>query len=77
MNGRLAETMIYLADEIYNSDKFTTNLTRQEIADMSAMTKESLIRSLKTLKEEGILICEQDNFEILQKDALIKISKFG
>lgn len=77
MNGRLAETMIYLADEIYNSDKFTTTLSRQDIADMSAMTKESLSRSFKAFKEEGILNCDQDTFEILQKEALIKISKFG
>ena len=77
MNGRLAENIIYLADEIYNADKFTTTLTRQELADMSSMTKESVIRALKGFKDEGILNCENDSFEILQKDALIKISKFG
>lgn len=77
MNGRLAENLIYLADEIYNSDKFRTTLSRQEIADMSSMTKESVIRALKGFKDEGILNCENDSFEILQKDALLKISKFG
>ena len=77
MNGRLAENIIYLADEIYNSDKFVTTLSRQEIADMSSMTKESVIRALKGFKDEGVLSCENDTFEILQKEALLKISKFG
>ncbi|HEY9114293.1 MAG TPA: Crp/Fnr family transcriptional regulator [Bacteroidales bacterium] len=77
MNGRLAETLIYLADDVYNSDKFQTTLSRQDIADMSAMRKESVIRALKGFKEEGILLCENDSFEILQKEALLKISKFG
>lgn len=77
MHGKLADAFLYLADEIYNSDKFKTSLSRQDLADMSAMTKESTIRIMKEFKDEGILAYTTNNFEILNKKALLKISKTG
>lgn len=77
MHGKLAETLLYLANDIYNSDQFETRLTRQDLADMSAMTKESTIRILKEFKEEGIIEFSTTWFNILKKNSLLKISKTG
>ena len=77
MHGKLADTLLYLADEIYNSDKFETSLSRQDLADMSAMTKESAIRIMKEFKDEGILAFNTTHFEILKKQQLEKISRTG
>jgi CRP/FNR family transcriptional regulator len=77
MSGRMAGTLLYLAEDIYESGNFETSLTRQELADMSGMTKESAIRVLKEFKDEGILDCSNNHFEIINKDALRKIYKFG
>jgi len=77
MSGRIADTLIYLADEVYNNAEFTTPLSRIDIANMSAMTKESAIRTLKAFKEGGIIDCKGDYIKILKKDTLINISKKG
>ena len=77
MHGKMADTFLYLADEVYNSDKFETRLSRQDLADMSAMTKESTIRVMKEFKDEGIMNFNTTHFEILNKEALLKISRTG
>ena len=76
-HGKIADTLLYLTDVVYNKDNFDTPLSRQDIADMSAMTKESAIRVLKEFEKEGIISCGANNFEIKNKEALKKISKFG
>ena len=76
-HGKIAETLLYLADAVYNNDSFETPLTRQDFADMSAMTKESAIRVLKEFVNEGIIKCDIHHFEILNKKMLQKISKTG
>ena len=76
-HGKIADTLLYLADVIYNSDTFVTTLSRQDFADMSAMTKESAIRVLKEFIEDGIIKCDIHNFEILNKEMLQRISKTG
>ncbi len=77
MNGRLASTLLYLSNGIYNSDNFDTTLTRQDIADLSSMTKESAIRILKELKTSNIINCTNNHFDILNKEALVNIVENG
>lgn len=69
--------MLYLSNDIYNNDIFDTPLTRQDMADMSAITKDSTIRVLKEFVNEGIIKCNLHHFEILNKELLRKISKTG
>jgi CRP/FNR family transcriptional regulator len=77
MHGKLADTFLYLSNEIYRADNFKTALSRQDLADMSSMTKESAIRVMKEFKDEGIINYNTTHFEILNKDALINISRTG
>jgi len=77
MNGRLANTLMYLSDSIYNSSDFETSLTRQDIADMSSMTKESAIRILKDFKTSGIIECSNNHFHIKNKKTLLNIIENG
>ena len=77
MNGRLADTLLYLSENIYQSPEFTTRLSRSDIANMSCMTNESAIRTLKDFKNDGIIDCKGDYFKILKRDTLLDISKKG
>lgn len=77
MNGRLADTLLYLSNDIYCNNEFTTTLSRLDLANMSSMTKESVIRTLKNFKEDGIIDFKNDSFKILKKDILLDISKKG
>jgi CRP/FNR family transcriptional regulator, polysaccharide utilization system transcription regulator len=77
MPGRIADVLLYLKDKIYESNPFTTTLSRQDLADMSGMSKESSIRILREFKDEGIIQVNGNQFEILNVDQLVKISQTG
>lgn len=77
MPGRIADTVLYLKNEVYNSNPFSTSLSRQELADMSGMTKESFIRGFKELENSNIVRHEGHIIEILNEEDLVKISKNG
>ncbi|MDA3954485.1 MAG: Crp/Fnr family transcriptional regulator [Bacteroidales bacterium] len=77
MHGRLAETLIYLADEIHKSDNFTMVLSRQELGELSGMAKESVVRILKEFSEDKIIDDKCPNIKIINKDKLILIAKMG
>lgn len=77
MHGRIADALLYLAKDIYLSNTFETPLTRQDIADLSAMTKESAIRILKELKDDNIIDFTTSGFTILNEPSLVQISITG
>lgn len=77
MPGKMAEVLLHLSDDVYNSDTFDTSLSRQDLADMSALAKESSIRVLKDFNEEGVISFTGNHFEILDKEKLRKISVNG
>lgn len=75
--GRMADTLVYLSDKVYNSNPFITTLTRQDLADLSGMTKESAIRVLKTFKEDNLIRIDGNHIEIINPAMLETISKNG
>ncbi len=77
MPGRVAEVLLYLANSVFKKDKFTMFLTRQELADMSGMAKESVVRILKDFSDEEIIFSENKQFGILKKEKLIMICENG
>lgn len=77
MPGRVADTLLYLKNDIYKTNPFTIPLTRQDLADMSNMTKESLVRILQQFKASELIKSQGNKFEILDENALLSISKNG
>lgn len=77
MPGRLADALLYLANRVYENHSFCLDLSRQDLADLSSMTKESAIRILKEFKESGILRLEGNHLEILNMEKLVNISLTG
>ncbi len=77
MTGRIANTILYLSERIYNSRNFYTTLSRQDIADLSSVSKESLIRVLKDFKESGIISINGNKIEINSPKTLHNISRVG
>lgn len=75
--GRMADTLIYLSSKVYNSNPFSTNLIRQDLADLSGMTKESAIRVLKTFKEDDLIKIDGNQIEIINLPMLETISRNG
>lgn len=77
MHGRIADALFYLSDKIYGANPFHMTISRQDLADISGMSKESAIRILKEFKEEGILSVDGNMFEILSIKQLKQISETG
>lgn len=77
MPGRVADMLLYLKNEIYKSNRFTTTLSRQELADMSNMTKESLVRILQQFKESNLIRTQTSEIEIIDEMSLKHISING
>jgi CRP/FNR family transcriptional regulator len=77
MNGRIADALFYLSDQIYGSNPFEMSISRQDLADLSGMSKESAIRILKEFKDEGILSADGNLLHILNPQQLKKISETG
>ncbi len=77
MTGRVADTLLYLSKEVYESNVFHTTLSRQDMADLSSVSKESFIRILKDFKDSGIILVDGNQFKIQALNSLQTISKVG
>ncbi len=75
--GRLAGTLLYLADEVYESDAFDLPLTRSEIADLVCTSRETISRLFSTLAGEKIIAVQGKKVRILDKQRLEKIRENG
>ncbi len=76
-HGRMAEILTYLSSTIFKGVKFDVLLSRQEIADMTSMSKEGAIRILKEFQKEKLINCDAQIITILNKEKLLKISEIG
>lgn len=77
MNGRIADALFYLSEKIYAGNPFEMTISRQDLADISGMSKESAIRILKEFKDEGILSVDGNTMHILNPQQLKQISQTG
>jgi len=72
--GRLAETLLYLSDDIFNGKIITTNVSRKDIAELAAMSTESAVRFLSDLKKDKIIDITSNSIEIKKRDVVRLIS---
>jgi CRP-like cAMP-binding protein len=77
MSGRLAEVLLYFADEVFMNDEYEMILSRQELGEMTTMAKECVVRILKELEESGVIYSDSSKIKILDRERLIQISEKG
>lgn len=77
INGRFADTLLYLSQEIYHSNKFKLTLSRKDLAEYTGVSVMSVIRVIKDFKQDGIIDIQGNELEILKPDLLQKISISG
>ncbi len=77
MSGRIADALLYLHDSIYETNPFKIDITRRELADMTALCKESVIRILKQFSEENVIDLKGSRIEILNMEAVKRFSEVG
>ncbi|MBK8504935.1 MAG: Crp/Fnr family transcriptional regulator [Saprospiraceae bacterium] len=77
MPGRIADVLLYLHDIIYGTNPFKIDISRRDLADMTALSKESVIRILKQFKDEEIIDVKGSKIEILDLAAMRHFSEVG
>ena len=76
MEGRMAESILFLNDQVFQNGVIK-DVSKQDLAELTAMTKESAIRVLKEFKEDGIIEIENHNISILDQKALKQVAAHG
>ena len=77
MPGRMADTLLYLFNDIFQSSKFPMLVSKQDLADLSAMSKDSAVKVLREFQNDGIIRITDHEMELLDPGSLNKISKIG
>jgi len=77
MHGRVADALLYFSDSVFKADKFDLVLSRQELADFTGMSKESVSRILKELVTDDIVNVNGRLFEIKNKRRLTVLKESG
>lgn len=77
MNGRLADTLLYLNSEKYSSFDIFPLLTRKDIADFAGISTESTVKILKSFEIDGIIELKEKQIIVKNKAKLQEISNLG
>lgn len=77
VNGRLAEALLFMYNEIFESNVFTLPLKRSELGNFIDSSRESVSRVLTEFHNEGIIKLKGKNITILNKNLLEVISRNG
>jgi CRP/FNR family transcriptional regulator len=77
VNGRIADILIYLWDNVYKNSPYDMTLTRKELAEFAACSHENVITTLSKLNKEGVVKLDGKKIEILDIVKLHEISKRG
>jgi len=77
LNGKLANSLLYLAQDKFKSDDIYSHLTRKDLAELSGMAVESVVRILSEFSDDKIIKLNGKKIEILDIEMLRKISRTG
>jgi CRP/FNR family transcriptional regulator len=75
--GRLADILLCLSDRVFNSDEFELPLNRKELAELTGLAQETVIRMLKQLVSENLITISGKNVKIGNRQLLKEISDKG
>jgi CRP-like cAMP-binding protein len=77
MPARVADGLLYLHNEVFNDKNHEIYISRQDIADLTGMSKDSAVRTLKELADDGLI--ETDHLKIVLRDIakLTRLSDHG
>jgi CRP/FNR family transcriptional regulator len=76
-HGRVADILLCLAQRVYKTKVFDLAISRSDLADLTGLSSESVIRILKEFKDEGLINIEGKRFEVIDFEKLEKISSLS
>jgi len=76
VNGRIADILIYLSEEVYKNTEYDFTLSRKEISEFAACSHENVINTLSRLNKEGTITLEGKKIIINDLNKLKFLSDF-
>jgi len=73
----MADILLCLSERIFKERDFELNLSRRELAELTGMSTESVIRMLKKFKDDGLIQMTGKTINITNFELLKKISEYG
>lgn len=77
MHGRLADILLCLSQRIFKLNSFNLPLTRSDLAELTGMSTESVVRVMKDFKDDGLIKTDGKEIELINFEMLLKISEVG
>jgi CRP-like cAMP-binding protein len=77
IRGKIADFLLELSDDIYESDKFVVPVSQEEIGNLIDSSRESVSRIFNEFEKDGIISISGKNIGIINKDSLKMISANG
>jgi CRP-like cAMP-binding protein len=77
MNGRLAETLIYIDSIKEDKGEIFLLLSRKDLADFAGISTESTVKLLKTFEKDGLIELHEKDIRLVKHEALLEISRRG
>jgi CRP/FNR family transcriptional regulator, polysaccharide utilization system transcription regulator len=75
--GRMADTLLYLCHDVFNSNIIPSTITRKDIASLSGISTENAVRILSDFKNDGIISTMSNQLEVNKMDILKTLSFAG
>lgn len=77
MNGRMADTLLYIDSLKNENPEIFQLLSRKDIADFAATSTESTVKLLKNFEKDGLIELHEKDIVVVNHKELIEISKKG
>jgi len=77
MNGRLAETLLYIDNIKEEKEEIFQLLSRKDLADFAGISTESTVKLLKLFEKDGLIKLQEKDIRIIKHDILQEISRRG
>ncbi|MFA6128194.1 MAG: Crp/Fnr family transcriptional regulator [Bacteroidales bacterium] len=77
MNGRMADTLLYIDSLKSEAPDIFQFLSRKDLADFAGISTESGVKLLKTFEKEGLISLHEKDIEVIKHHSLAEIGKRG
>ena len=75
--SKVCDSLIYLSEKIFESNVIPIIITRRDIAELSGLATENIVRILAELKSANAISVNKKEITILDMDMLKRFSCFG
>ena len=75
--GKMAYTLLYLFEEVYENREQFISISNHDLADLSAVSRDSSVKILRDFQKEGIIRMTDHVIEIVKPDTLRMIQSVG